>query len=241
MTPKTLRQVPAGDVPGTYAAPLPPDQISLNEVYLTFQGECRFVGTPTIFIRTSHCPLRCAWCDSKYTFTEGKPWKLADVMAEVKRLGPSHVCLTGGEPLAQPQSVELVRRLAEQGFTVEVETSGSEPIDALAALPKALRRLVTINLDVKCPGSAMANFNRWENLPLLQAHDQLKFILVDRADYEYAKDVLKRHRSAAQAWLHPAWKQLDPKELAEWMKADALSAQFGVQVHKYVWGDARGV
>jgi 7-carboxy-7-deazaguanine synthase len=237
----TLRQAPAGRVPGAPPPILPADQVSLNELYFTIQGECAWMGTPTVFVRTSHCPLRCVWCDSKYTFYEGTPTRLDDVLARVRAFPTRHVCLTGGEPLAQPGGFALARRLAEAEYTIEVETSGSEQIAPFNKWPEELRRRLTVNLDVKCPGSAMTNFNRWENLPQLRPHDQLKFILADRADYEYAKDVLARHAPPCPAWLHPVWKRLDAAQIAEWVKADGLDVRVGVQLHKYLWGDVRGV
>lgn len=236
-----MRQVPAGRAPGERAPTLPPGELSINELYYTIQGECRFQGTPTIFVRTSHCPLRCTWCDSKYTFYDGTPRKTADVLAEVGRYPAKHVCLTGGEPLAQPESFALAKQLAERGYTVEVETSGSEPIARLNEFPPSLRERIVVNLDVKCPGSAMTAFNHWPNLADLRRHDQLKFILADRADYDYAMDVLAKNPVPCVVYLHPAWKKLDPAQLAEWVKADGMPVRVGVQLHKYIWGDVRGV
>jgi 7-carboxy-7-deazaguanine synthase len=236
-----MRQVPAGKPPGTYAPTLPPDQMSLNEVYYTVQGECRFQGLPTVFVRASHCPLRCTWCDSKYTFNEGRAWTLDAVLDEIRRYPTSHVCVTGGEPLAQPSAVELCRRLVQSGYTVELETSGSEAVDVFEPWPEALRARLTVNLDVKCPGSAMTQFNRWDNLARLAAHDQLKFILLDRNDYDYAKDVLARHPVPCSVYLHPVWGKLDAARIAEWVKTDGLKAHVGIQLHKILWGDRRGV
>lgn len=238
---KTLRQVPAGREPGKRAPPLPPGQIHLNELYFTIQGECGWMGTPTVFVRTSHCPLRCQWCDSKYTFNEGRPVATDDVVAQVKSFPTKHVCLTGGEPLAQPEGYRLAERLARENYTVEVETAGSEDISPFNRLDADTRERITVNLDVKCPGSAMTNFNRWENLHALWPHDQLKFILADRADYEYAKKVLAEHKVACTVWLHPVWGKLPPAQIADWVKADGLPVRVGVQLHKYIWGDVRGV
>jgi len=238
MTP-TLRQ--ATKEPGERAPRLPAGQLSINEVYYTIQGECGWMGTPTVFVRTSHCSLRCVWCDSKYTFQEGDPWTLDEVVKRVADFPTKHVCLTGGEPLNQAESFRLVERLARADYTVEVETSGSEDIQPFNRLPADLRALVTVNLDIKCPGSAMTNFNRWSNLGELRPHDQLKFVLADRADYDYAKDVLARHRIPCHAWLHPVWGKLEPRKIADWVKADGLPVRVGVQLHKYIWGDVRGV
>ncbi|HLE48188.1 MAG TPA: hypothetical protein VI818_07825 [Candidatus Thermoplasmatota archaeon] len=180
-------------------------------------------------------------CDSQYTFTEGTPWPLDKIMKEVAKHPTKHVCLTGGEPLAQPSSVELCRRLAEAGYTIEVETSGSEDITPLNKLPATIRADIVVNLDVKCPGSAMTNFNRWANLDQLRPHDQLKFILLDRNDYDYAKKTLTEHPPPCEAFFHPVWKKLDPAQIADWVKQDGLKVRVGVQLHKYLWGDVRGV
>ena len=235
----TLRQAtkPPGQAPPVF----PPGQLSINEIYYTIQGECGWMGTPTVFVRTSHCPLRCVWCDSKYTFYEGKPKTTNDVIAEVEKHPTKHVCLTGGEPLAQLESFNLVRELTRRGYTVEVETSGSEDISAFNKFPSDLRQRVVVNLDVKCPGSGMSNLNRWENLAQLKRQDQLKFVLADRADYDYAKDVLATHGMPCVAWLHPVWGVLEPAKIADWVKADGLRVRAGVQLHKYIWGDVRGV
>lgn len=241
MTSAPLRQVPAGRPPGEVAPPLPPGYLSINEVYFTIQGECGWMGTPTVFVRTSHCPLRCAWCDSKYTFYDGTPWSLDDILKKIAEHPTKHVCLTGGEPLSQAESFRLCERLARLGYTVEVETSGSEDTSPFNRLSNDLRGRITLNLDVKCPGSAMTNFNRWENVRDLRPHDQVKFILADRADYEYAREVLVKHPMPCPVWFHPVWKQLEPSQIAEWVKTDGLPVRVGVQLHKYLWGDVRGV
>ncbi len=240
-TPRALRQVPRDREPGQRPPRLAPGQISINEIYASIQGECGWMGAPTTFVRTSHCPLRCVWCDSKYTFQEGATWSTEDVVTKVEALRPRHVCLTGGEPLAQPESFLLSRSLVGRGFTVEVETSGSEPISPFNQWPADARRALTVNLDVKCPGSAMTAFNRWENLRDLQPHDQLKFVLAGRADFDYATDVLTRHRPACPAWLNPVWGVLDAAAIAGWVGESGLDARVGIQLHKYLWGEKRGV
>lgn len=237
----TFKQVPANRVPGVAPPKLPPGQIFLDELYYTVQGECRFQGLPTVFVRTSHCTLRCQWCDSKHTFTGGTVWRTADVLARVAEFPTKHVCLTGGEPLLQTESFALARTLAERGYTIEIETSGSEDITPFNKLPETIRKNIVVNLDIKCPGSAMTNFNRWQNLAELQAHDQLKFILLDEGDYQYAKKVLAEHTIPCEVFLHPVWGKLEPAKMAEWIKRDGLNARLGLQMHKYIWGDVRGV
>lgn len=241
VVPRVLRQVPATKPPGALPPTLPPGQLSISEIYFTIQGECGWMGTPTVFVRTSHCPLRCVWCDSKYTFYEGTPWATTDVVKKVESYPTRHVCLTGGEPLSQAESFPLCESLTKRGYTVEVETSGYEDIAPFNAWPRELRDRVIVNLDVKCPQSGMTNFNRWENLAELRPHDQLKFVLGDRGDYEYARGVLARNAVPCPAWFHPVWKQLEPAQIAEWVKADGLFVRVGVQLHKYLWGEQRGV
>lgn len=236
-----LRQVPRTTLPGTRAPDLPPGQVSINEVYYSIQGECRYQGLPTVFVRTSHCNLRCVWCDSKYTFHEGTPWPTERVLAEIARYPTRHVCLTGGEPLLQVESLRLAETLSRRGYTIEVETSGSLDVSPFNALPPDVRARIVINLDVKCPGSAMSEHNHWPNLAALLPHDQVKFILTDREDYDYARRVLAEHAVPCPVYLHPAWKKLEPSAIADWVKSDGLDARVGVQLHKYLWGDVRGV
>lgn len=239
--PKKLRQVPKEVTPGTNAPELPADQISLNEVYRSIQGECGRMGLPTTFVRTSHCPLRCTWCDSKYTFYEGTAWSLDDVVAECEKLGARNVCLTGGEPLAQEQAFTLTRRLADAGFTVEIETSGGVDIAPVNQWPPEVRDRVTVNLDIKCPMSAMTEHNRWENLAELRSHDQVKFVIGDRDDYKYARDVLATHEIPTTVWMNPVWGVCEPSEIADWVLGDGLDVRVGVQLHKFLWGEKRGV
>lgn len=236
-----LRQVPRTVLPGTNAPELPAGQISLNELYFTIQGECGYQGLPTVFIRTSHCNLRCVWCDSKYTFYEGTPWKTPDVLAEVAKHPTRHACLTGGEPLLQAESFRLVEELARREYTVEVETSGSVDVAPFNGWSRELRERVVINLDVKCPSSAMTDHNLWSNLTELRTHDQLKLLLSDRTDYEYAKAVLAKHLIPCRTYFNPVWGALEPKQIAEWVKRDGLPVFVGIQLHKFLWGETRGV
>lgn len=236
-----IKQVPAGPPPGKLAPRQPPGHLLLDELYYTIQGECRFQGYPTVFVRTSHCSLRCTYCDSKHTFTGGTSRSLDEIEREVAKFPSKHVCLTGGEPLNQPESITLARRLAQKGYTIEVETSGSEDIGPFNTFPPELRKKIVVNLDIKCPGSAMTNFNRFDNLAKLRPHDQLKFILLDEADYDYAKKILRDYPVPCEVFLHPVWGKLEPAAIAEWVKTDGLPVRVGVQLHKYIWGDVRGV
>ena len=208
----------------------------ITEIFHSIQGESSHAGRPCVFVRLTGCNLRCRWCDSEYTFTGGERMSLDDVVARVKSYGTRLVEITGGEPLAQQESFELIRRLCDDGFEVLIETSGSidiTPVD----------RRAKIILDVKCPGSGEAGKNRWENIDELRPHDEVKFVIADRRDYEWAKNVIEdKNLGRWTVLLSPVWGEMDMKALAEWMLADHLPARFQTQLHKHIWGaDVHGV
>ncbi|MCK6479454.1 MAG: radical SAM protein [Planctomycetaceae bacterium] len=214
----------------------PADSILLHETYLSIQGESTFAGLPCWFIRTSRCNLRCRWCDSEFTFSGGTRRPVAEVVEEALASGAPLVEVTGGEPLLQTASLEVMRLLCDAGRTVLLETGGS--LDVAAVDPR-VRRIV----DVKCPGSGEAGANRWTNLDLLTERDEVKFVLADRADYEWARTVV-RERLAGRPpaiLLSPVHGALAPADLVSWMLEDRLPARLNLQIHKVVWGDRRGV
>ena len=214
----------------------PADSLLLVETYLSIQGESTFAGVPCWFIRTARCNLRCSWCDSGFTFTGGTRRPVGEVVAEALASGAPCVELTGGEPLLQRASLETMRLLCDAGRTVLLETGGSLPVDGV---DPRVRRIV----DVKCPGSGEADRNHWPNLGVLTARDEVKFVLADRADYEWAKRVLAERMAScpATALLSPVHGALDPADLAAWMLEDRLPVRLNLQLHKVVWGDRRGV
>ena len=224
----------------TDAATLPvtaisPDRLKLTEVFLSLQGEARDAGWPTVFVRLTGCPLRCQYCDTAYAFHGGE-WRDIDaILAEVAGHGVRHVCVTGGEPLAQKRCLSLLARLCDAGYAVSLETSGALDI---AAVDPRVSRVV----DVKTPGSAEVARNRWENLALLTAHDQVKFVLCSRADYEWARAVVAERALAARCdvLFSPSQAELSPRDLADWIVADRLPVRFQVQLHKLLWDDAPG-
>jgi len=210
-------------------------QVRVSEVFHSIQGESSTVGQPTVFVRLTGCPLRCTYCDTEYAFTGGQLRAIADVVAEAGGYATRHVCVTGGEPLAQPACRPLLTALCDAGHVVSLETSGA--LDIAGVDPR-----VAVIMDLKTPASGEEGKNRWANLAHLKPGDQLKMVVCDRADYEWAKRAMAEHGLAArcQVLLSPAWGSLEPRALAEWMLADRLDACFQVQLHKYLWGDERG-
>lgn len=210
--------------------------LRVTEIFHSIQGESTHAGRPCAFVRLAGCNLRCRWCDSEYTFTGGERMSIDDVVEQVKSYGCDLVEVTGGEPLAQAESLELMKRLCDEGFEVLLETSGS--IDIAPVDPR-----VAIILDVKCPGSGEAQKNRWENLEHLKANDEIKFVIADRADYDWARRVIEER--GLKRWtllFSPVWGEIDLKSLAEWMLADRVPARLQTQLHKHIWGaEARGV
>jgi 7-carboxy-7-deazaguanine synthase len=215
----------------------PGDSLVVNEIFLSIQGESTHAGEPCAFVRTTACNLRCAWCDTAYAFEEGRVRTLDEIVFEVDRLGVTLVELTGGEPLLQKGTPVLARRLLDRGYRVMIETGGALPIDVLD------RRVIRI-LDVKCPGSGMDATNRLENLAALDSKDQVKFVLRDRADFEWARDFAARHRLAERVTVlfSPVHGEMDAAALSKWILDEGLPVRLNLQIHKFVWGpDARGV
>lgn len=210
--------------------------LRITEIFFSIQGESSHIGRPCVFVRLTGCNLRCTWCDSEYTFTGGERASLDDIVAQVKSYGCNLVEVTGGEPLAQRESFDLIRRLCDEGFEVLIETSGS--IDTTPVDPRA--KLI---LDVKCPGSGEVEKNLWSNLDHLRPEDEIKFVIADRADYEFARRVVEeRNLGRWTVLFSPVWGHLDLKSLAEWMLADRVPARLQTQLHKHVWGaDVHGV
>jgi 7-carboxy-7-deazaguanine synthase len=208
----------------------------VTEIFHSIQGESSHAGRPCVFVRLTGCNLRCRWCDSEYTFTGGETMSLEEVVTRVRGYGCKLVEITGGEPLAQHEAFELIGTLCDDGFEVLIETSGS--IDITPVDPRA-----KIILDVKCPGSGEAAKNRWENLDILRPHDEIKFVIAGRDDYDFAKRIVaEKNLDGRTVLFSPVWGELDMKTLAEWMLADRVGARLQTQLHKHIWGaEARGV
>jgi 7-carboxy-7-deazaguanine synthase len=212
--------------------------LTINEIFYSIQGESTHAGRPCVFVRLTACDLRCSWCDTPYAFHEGHKMSVDEVVAAVRQHGCPLVEVTGGEPLLQDDVYPLMDRLLADGRTVMLETGGHRPI---GRVPAAVVKIV----DLKCPGSGEAGRNDWSNLDRLAPHDEVKFVVQDRADYEFAREVIARHdlvsRTAA-VLISPVHGVLEPRTLSEWMLADRSSARLQLQLHKYIWSPTtRGV
>jgi 7-carboxy-7-deazaguanine synthase len=209
----------------------------VTEIFHSIQGESSYAGRPCVFVRLTGCPLRCTWCDTEYAFYGGTDMSLDEIVARVRTFACPLVEVTGGEPLHQPETFALVHRLCDEGFTVLVETSGAIDIGSLDQRAHVI-------LDVKCPGSGMTEHMDWNNLDRVTAKDEVKLVIKDRADYEWARGLVRERRLDERCGVlfSPVFGALEPRQLAEWVLADRLPVRFQLQLHKYVWApDMRGV
>ena len=211
------------------------DTLVINEIFHSIQGESSYAGLPCVFVRLTACNLRCTWCDTKYSFHEGVPMKLADIIVKVLEYNCPLVEITGGEPLLQPNVFPLMTRLCDLGKRVLLETSGS--VDVAAVDPRVVKVM-----DLKCPSSGEAAKNLYTNLRHLDKKDEVKFVIADRADYDWAKRVLAEHHVTGTVLFAPVWEQLPLKDLAGWILADKLPVRLQTQWHKIIWGaETKGV
>ncbi|MBI3562493.1 MAG: 7-carboxy-7-deazaguanine synthase QueE [Gammaproteobacteria bacterium] len=217
------------------AAPQTASRLRITEIFFSIQGETRSMGWPTVFVRLTGCPLRCGYCDTSYAFSGGQWWDLDQIMAEVARFATPYITVTGGEPLAQKPCLLLLRQLCEAGLKVSLETSGA--ID-ISAVDTRVSRVV----DLKTPGSGEVERNLYTNLALLTPHDQVKCVICDRHDYDWAKARLVEYKltECCEVLFSPSHDQLTPQCLAEWILADKLAVRLQLQLHKYIWGDVPG-
>jgi len=211
-------------------------ELRITEIFHSLQGEARTVGVPTVFVRLTGCPLRCVWCDTEYAFSGGEILELPQVLERVAAYGCDHVCVTGGEPLAQPECLELLSELCDQGYKVSLETSGALPI---ADVDPRVSRV----MDLKAPDSGESHRNLWDNLAQLTQHDQVKFVISSRTDYDWARfklDEFSLPGRVGEVLFSPTHGQLPPATLAQWLLEDRVPARFQIQLHKLLWNDAPG-
>jgi len=211
------------------------DRLRINEIFHSLQGEADAVGFRTVFVRLTGCPLRCQYCDTEYAFHAGDWHDIDAIVDTVRGYAAKHVCVTGGEPLAQPNCLKLLERLCDAGHEVSLETSGAMNI---AGVDARVARVV----DVKTPGSGESGRNRIENFTLLTRRDQLKFVICSRDDFDWSKAYLKEHELADRCSIlfSPSYTQISPTHLAEWILAERLDVRFQLQLHKVLWGDVPG-
>jgi 7-carboxy-7-deazaguanine synthase len=210
-----------------------PARLKITEIFYSLQGEACFSGWPTVFVRLTGCPLRCRYCDTAYAFTGGEWRSLDEIVAEARGYGTRYVCVTGGEPLAQPRCLALLARLCDEGFDVSLETSGA--LDIGGVDPRVARVV-----DVKTPASDEAHRNRLENLNLLTERDAVKLVIAGRADYEWSRDFVAAREWPCPVFFSPSHDELPAHELADWLLADRLPVRLQVQLHKVLWGNVPG-
>lgn len=211
------------------------ERLRITEIFHSVQGEADAIGWPTVFVRLTGCPLRCVWCDTEYSFHGGQWHDIDAIVEHVASYGARHVCVTGGEPLAQKRCQILLSKLCDAGHEVSLETSGA--LDVSQVDPR-VRKV----MDLKAPDSGESARNLWSNLDHLLPHDQVKFVIASRGDFEWSRDVVREHNldSKAMVLFSPVWGNVEPRELAEWILADRLPVRFQLQLHKLLWNDAQG-
>lgn len=209
--------------------------LRVTEIFYSLQGESSTVGLPTVFVRLTGCPLRCQYCDTEYAFTGGEPFSIAAILEKVASFNPKYVCVTGGEPMAQTNCVELLQRLCDEGYQVSMETSGAISLKEVDPRVKKV-------MDIKTPDSAEADKNLWENLDYLTHHDEIKAVICSREDYEWFKDIAETYSlyERCEVLVSPSFGEVEAQNLAEWVLADNLPVRFQMQLHKLLWNDEPG-
>jgi 7-carboxy-7-deazaguanine synthase len=210
-------------------------RLRLTEIFYSLQGETRTVGLPTVFVRLTGCPLRCGYCDTEYAFSGGNWFSLEEILEKVQSYNAHYVTVTGGEPLAQKTCLDLLTQLCDQGYEVSLETSGA--LDISQVDPRVVKVV-----DLKTPGSKECDKNLYENIQYLLPHDQVKFVICNREDYDWCKDVIKKYSltNCCEVLFSPSYREQDPGQLADWILADNLSVRLQIQLHKMLWGDVKG-
>lgn len=208
--------------------------MKINEIFYSLQGEGKWTGLPNIFIRTAGCNLRCSFCDTKYAYDNGKEMGLDEILNQIRKYPCKYICLTGGEPLLQEEIFRLIELLLKNNYKLCIETNGSINIKDLS------KRLIMISLDIKCPSSHMHKRNKFTNITLLRKDDQLKFVIKDKKDYNYAKEIVKKYKPKCMVFFQPVW-GTNINKIANWIISDGLDIKLGLQIHKILWGDKREI
>jgi 7-carboxy-7-deazaguanine synthase len=209
--------------------------MKINEIFYSIQGEGAWTGLPNIFIRTTGCNLRCSFCDTKYAYNKGREMTLNEIIKKIKQYPCKYVCITGGEPLLQKDIIYLIDELLKKGYKIIIETNGSLSIEKLVD-----KKSLMISLDIKCPSSNMYENNYLENINFLKKGDQIKFVIKNKKDYEYAKGILEKYKPLCTIFFQPVWGK-NPKILTKWIINDGLNVKLGLQIHKIIWGEKREV
>jgi len=209
--------------------------MKINEIFYSIQGEGAWTGLPNIFIRTTGCNLRCSFCDTKYAYNKGREMTLNEMIKKIKQYPCKYVCITGGEPLLQKDIIYLIDELLKKGYKISIETNGSLSIEKLVD-----KKSLMISLDIKCPSSNMYENNYLENINFLKKGDQLKFVIKNKKDYQYAKGILEKYKPLCTVFFQPVWGK-NPKILTKWIINDGLNVKLGLQIHKIIWGEKRKV
>ncbi len=209
--------------------------MKINEIFYSIQGEGKWAGLPNTFIRTTGCNLRCIYCDTKYAYENGEEMSIKEITKHITRYPCKHVCITGGEPLIQAETIDLVKNLLRNDYKICIETNGSINIEKIPG-----NKEIMISLDIKCPSSNMEDKMIPENITFLREKDQLKIIIKDKEDYDYAKKIIHKYHPSCDVFFQPVW-GTNPKHLAEWIACDGLNVRLGLQNHKIIWGEKRGV
>jgi len=209
--------------------------MKINEIFYSIQGEGKWTGRPNIFIRTSGCNLRCSFCDTTYAYNDGKELSIEEISSQISKYPCKYVCITGGEPLIQKEILDLIDDLIKGNYEISIETNGSISIKKISN-----KKSLMVSLDIKCPSSKMQEKNYFENISLLRKNDQLKFVIKDKDDYNYAKKIVNKYKPVCNIFFQPVWGN-DPITIAKWIISDKLDVKLGLQLHKIIWGEKRGV
>lgn len=210
------------------------------EIFQSIQGEGELVGYPTVFIRLTGCNLRCRYCDSEYAFYEGEETSIKEIISKIRAYKSGYICITGGEPLLQEETIDLLKVLLEEGYEVCLETNGSIDVSKVIREFGIYGKKLMLSLDVKCPYSGMSDKMKFDNIKILRDHDQLKFVVYDREDYEYAKKIIRKFKPRSKIIIQPVW-GTDYKKIAELMIKDGINARLSLQIHKIIWGEGREI